>query len=151
MTSASNQDGPWAYTVEAGRELSGEFTVGGSAYDFSVHGPNGLVRQFKGTAAGPEVTVRHDGAGGQVLLVLTNPGATSVRLTVTDAYGNLKHGQTYVLAPGARIADAVPLSRSNNWYDLSVTSDSDATFLRRLAGHVESGRPSTSDPATITR
>ena len=34
------------------------------------------------------------------------------------------------------------------WYDLSVTSDSSAKFLRRLAGRVESGKPSVSDPAT---
>jgi phospholipase C len=37
--------------------------------------------------------------------------------------------------------------RSNGWYDLAVTSDHDHAFLRRLAGHVETGRPSTSDPA----
>jgi phospholipase C len=40
--------------------------------------------------------------------------------------------------------------RSNGWYDLSVTADRDGAFLRRFAGHVETGRASTSDPATAT-
>ena len=39
----------------------------------------------------------------------------------------------------------------HGWYDLSVTSDQDDAFLRRLAGHVETGRPSTSDPAIAAR
>jgi phospholipase C len=39
---------------------------------------------------------------------------------------------------------------SSDWYDVSLVSDQDGTFLRRLAGHVETGRASTSDPAIIT-
>jgi phospholipase C len=41
----------------------------------------------------------------------------------------------------ARTAD------SDGWYDLSVVSDGDGTFLRRLAGHVETGRTTMTDPA----
>ena len=32
------------------------------------------------------------------------------------------------------------------WYDLIVTSDADPSFLRRLAGRMETGRHSVSDP-----
>jgi phospholipase C len=32
------------------------------------------------------------------------------------------------------------------WYDFVVTSDSDSSFYRRVAGHVETGRTSVSDP-----
>jgi phospholipase C len=39
------------------------------------------------------------------------------------------------------------VKRSHCWYDLSVVCEQDGTFLRRLAGHIETGRPSTSDPA----
>ena len=35
----------------------------------------------------------------------------------------------------------------NYWYDASIVSAADPSFLRRLAGHVESGQPSTTDPA----
>ncbi len=37
--------------------------------------------------------------------------------------------------------------KSSNWYDLSITVKGDTDFLRRLAGHIEDGKPSTSDPA----
>jgi len=39
------------------------------------------------------------------------------------------------------------LRSSFGWYDVSVEVNTDPNFLRRLAGHVENGRASTSDPA----
>jgi phospholipase C len=39
------------------------------------------------------------------------------------------------------------LHKSFGWYDLKVRVDSDASFQRQLAGHVETGKPSVSDPA----
>jgi phospholipase C len=44
----------------------------------------------------------------------------------------------------------VELRSSSNWYDVSVVSDSDTTFLRRIAGHVETGAIGVSDPGIIT-
>ena len=38
------------------------------------------------------------------------------------------------------------LSSSANWYDLSITVNTSVDFLRKLAGHIETGLPSTSDP-----
>ncbi|MDH6130399.1 phospholipase C, phosphocholine-specific [Kitasatospora sp. GP82] len=154
VTSATNPDGPWTYTVEAGRELSGSWSAAADSqgsYDFSVHGPNGFQRQFKGSlaGAGPEVSARHDGNSGQVRLVLTNEGTTPIRLTVTNAYGH-EHPTSYRLRPNARAVHTAHTERSHGWYDLSVTSDEDSAFLRRLAGHVETGRASTSDPAIAT-
>ena len=54
------------------------------------------------------------------------------------------------LWPGARAVHTAELERSHGWYDLSVATDEDHAFLRRLAGHVETGRPSSSDPAIAT-
>jgi phospholipase C len=151
LTSKSHSDGPWTHTVSAGRSLSDTLDLAGGGYDFTTFGPNGFVRQFRGSTGGrgPEVTACHDGHSGQVQLVLTNPGAATVRLTVTNAYGP-QRPTTHVLRPGARISDTVNCGNSNNWYDISVTSEHDAHFLRRLAGHVETGRASTNDPATST-
>ena len=39
------------------------------------------------------------------------------------------------------------LEQSGGWYDLLVTVAGDATFTYRLAGHVETGKDSISDPA----
>jgi phospholipase C len=33
------------------------------------------------------------------------------------------------------------------WYDITVTVHGNSSYLRRLAGHVETGKPSISDPA----
>jgi phospholipase C len=148
VTSPVQTGGPWTYTVEAGKRLSGGWAAG--AYDLTVHGPNGFLRRFRGGAeAGAEVTARHDGAGEQVRLVLTNGGKTTVRLTVEDAYGGAP--ATYPLRPGASATHVVAVRGSHGWYDVSVTSDQDEAFLRRLAGHVETGLPSTSDPALGAR
>jgi phospholipase C len=150
VTSPSHPDGPWTYTLGAGRELSANWTVSGR-YDFAVHGPNGFFRRFAGQAGsgGAEVAVRHQEDGEEITLVLSNTGATPVRLTVTDGYSPGRPA-TYRLRPGERTAREVRLGRSHGWYDLAVTSDQDAAFLRRFAGHVETGRPSASDPATAT-
>jgi phospholipase C len=147
VTSATASGGPWSYTVGAGGRLSDTWPATG-AYEFTVHGPGGFLRRFHGgsAAAGPEVTARHDPKNDRVLLTLANAGATAVRLTVEDAYGQ---SATYRLGPGASVACTA--GTRQGWYDVTVTSDHDDAFLRRLAGHVENGRPSTSDPAIGAR
>jgi phospholipase C len=39
------------------------------------------------------------------------------------------------------------LKSTFGWYDLVVESENDPDFLRRLAGHLENGQDSASDPA----
>ncbi|NKQ53960.1 phospholipase C, phosphocholine-specific [Amycolatopsis sp. K13G38] len=136
--------GPWTYTVGAGHSLPGELPAAG-AYDYSVHGPGGFLRRFQGSARGPEVSARHD-AGGKLRLVLSNDGTAPVRLTVGDAYGKDRPA-TYEVRPGARTTVVLDTRGAGNWYDVTVTAEG---FLRRLAGHVETGQPSTSDPGIIT-
>jgi phospholipase C len=150
VTSATHPDGPWTYTVGARRRLSGSWAAGQAGYDFSVHGPNGFFRHIKGHpgAAGVEVAAHRDEDGEQLRLVLTNAGTTAVRLTVTDGYGG--HPATFHLRPGTHAVHVAELRRSHGWYDLSVAVDQDSTFLRRFAGHVETGEPSASDPAIAT-
>jgi phospholipase C len=151
VTSANRADGPWTYTVEAGKKLSDTWDTTGTqnAYDFSVFGPNGFLRRFKGRTAGPEVTARHDGDRGDLRLDLTNSGHSDCRLTITDAYGG--RSATYTVRPGRHVVHSADLRHNHSWYDLSVVSDTDSTFLRRFAGHVETGRASASDPAINVR
>ncbi|MFF5125785.1 phosphocholine-specific phospholipase C [Streptomyces syringium] len=152
VTSGNRTDGPWTYTTEAGKQLSDTWNSAYSkgTHDLSVFGPNGFLRTFKGpgNAAGPEVTARHDAGSGRIALTLTNPGSTACRLTVTNAYCGKR--ETFTVRAGGRVVHTVDLRDSRRWYDLSVTSDKDATFLRRFAGHVETGEPGVSDPAIIT-
>lgn len=159
VTSASGMGGPWTYTVEAGKTLSGDWTPSRKdegAYELSVFGPNGFLRTFRGhvTAgtggtegtrgkgsrpADPEVGVRYDARLGGVRLTLINRGGSSCEVTITDAYGDATP-VTYRLRPGAAVTHSAPLTGSHRWYDLRVTSDADAAFARRVAGHVETGQ-----------
>ncbi|WP_405595615.1 phospholipase C, phosphocholine-specific [Streptomyces sp. NBC_01410] len=152
VTSGNRTDGPWTYTAAAGKQISDTWntTYSNGVYDLSVHGPNGFLRTFKGpgNTSGPEVTARHIASSGSIRLTITNTGSTTCRLTMTQAYGGAK--QTFTVRPGGRVVHTVDLCRSKRWYDLSVVSDRNATFLRRFAGHVENGLPSVSDPAIIT-
>ncbi|MEX2970649.1 phosphocholine-specific phospholipase C [Streptomyces sp. C184] len=152
VTAGNRTDGPWTYTTEAGKKISDTWNTSYSkgGYDLSVHGPNGFLRTFKGDGkkAGPEVTARHDATAGRLVLTLTNHGSTDCHLTVANAYGGAS--ETYPVRAGATVTKPLDLRASKRWYDLSVTSDTDKTFLRRFAGHVENGEPGVSDPAIIT-
>ncbi|MFJ8726424.1 phosphocholine-specific phospholipase C [Streptomyces sp. NPDC093269] len=151
VTSVTDTSGPWTYTVGSQHSLSDDWKLSAEsngAYDFTVHGPNGFLRQFAGqvASAGPEVSARHHGKDGAVSLVLSNDGHSTVTLTIKDKYGKHKP-VSYRLRPGAHVVHAAKTERTHGWYDLLVTADHDATFVRRLAAHVEDGRSSTSDPA----
>ncbi|WP_459568602.1 phosphocholine-specific phospholipase C [Cupriavidus sp. 8B] len=155
---ANSLEAPRAYTVEAGKRLADRLLPSpGGVYDFTVHGPNGFVRRFagrlplagasiKGERPMPEVTEGYDVANGNIRLRLKNPGDVRCEFTVVNGYD-----------PQTTIKQAVPagdnfdlyidLRRFYGWYDLSVSVSSDVEFRRRLAGHVETGRSSMSDPA----
>ncbi|MFD9205742.1 phosphocholine-specific phospholipase C [Streptomyces sioyaensis] len=152
VTAGNRTDGPWTYTTEAGKKISDTWNTSYSkgGYDLTVFGPNGFLRTFKGDGkkTGPEVTARHDATAGRLVLTLTNHTGTDCHLTVTNAYGGAS--ETYPVRAGATVKKPLDLRASKRWYDLSVTSDTDKTFLRRFAGHVENGEPGVSDPAIIT-
>ncbi|WP_329171106.1 phospholipase C, phosphocholine-specific [Streptomyces decoyicus] len=152
VTSGNRQDGPWTYTAEAGKKIADTWSTGPSdgQYELTVHGPNGYLRTYAGatSTAGPEVTGHHDKNSGRIKLTLTNPGKTACHLTVTNAYGGKSSNIT--LEAGGRQTRWVDLRHSKRWYDLRIRSGNDSTYLRRLAGHVETGEPGTSDPALHT-
>ncbi|OAR23065.1 phospholipase C, phosphocholine-specific [Streptomyces sp. ERV7] len=152
VTSPNRTDGPWTYTTEAGKTLSDTWNTAYSkgTTDLTVFGPNGFLRTFRnpGKTAGPEVTARHNAATGNLDLTLTNAGTSSARLTVTNGYGGAS--QALNVQPGATVKYTVDLTASGRWYDVSVVSSADAVFLRRFAGHVETGAAGVSDPAILT-
>ncbi|MFK0108294.1 phosphocholine-specific phospholipase C [Streptomyces sp. NPDC091217] len=150
VTSNNRTDGPWSYTTEAGKSVSDTWNTAYSngSYDLTVHGPNGFLRTFQGPGkvAGPEVTARP--VGDDIELTLSNKGSGTVKLTLANGYGGKPC--TVTVRAGATVKHTVDLAHSRRWYDVTVTSDADKTFVRRIAGHVENGRPGVSDPAIIT-
>lgn len=151
VRSGNTADGPRTYTVEAGKSLSDTWSVDAQGrYDLSVYGPNGFMRAFKGAVSQPakanlDVDFSYDRDDRDIMLRITNLGRVTCRVTVTNIYD---HGAaTHVLRPGQSFRERWSLGSSFGWYDLSVEVDTDENFLRRLAGHVENGRDSMSDPA----
>ena len=152
VRSGNPAEGPWTYTVEADRTLSNTWSLGGSQgkYDLTVFGPNGFFRAYKGTAsnAAPgdlDVDLSYDRDDNSVVLRITNQARISARVTVTSLYGNRKLIDT--LPRGRALEKRWSLESSFGWYDLTVSTDSDAAFSRRFAGRLETGRDTYSDPA----
>ncbi|MFI6674680.1 phospholipase domain-containing protein [Kribbella sp. NPDC050470] len=145
ITSANRTDGPWTYTTEAGKSIADSWNTiySNGVYDLTVHGPNGFLRTFKGKpATGLEVTARENAGTGDLDLTITTDVAR--RITITNAYGGSP--KRLDLRPGTRTHT---FTTTNRWYDVSITTN-DITYLRRLAGHVETGTPGLSDPAIRT-
>jgi len=166
---------PRRYAVEPGKTLEDVWTVSsdnGGLYDLWVLGPNGFNRQFKGTlnrmqspqAPVPEIRIAYDNIGGGLLMQLRNAGPGIMRFTVKSngVYGHLlalaMPPLSAVPHPGNNSWDVTvhghqpvelswKLDSTGQWYDFVVTSDYDTTFYRRIAGRVETGRHSVSDPA----
>jgi phospholipase C len=138
------------YTVEPGKKLAGTWTVT-SSYNLSVYGPNGFARYFKGSIGSSaaildvqSICVFED--FGLIGWTITNVGTHNATVNVLDAYSGNR--VTRLLQPHEKMFEAGwPLHEYFGWYDLVVTVAQDATFEYRLAGHVETGRDSFSDPA----
>ncbi len=154
VRSVSDQNGPWTYTVGAEGYLSETWTFGADgpdAFDLSVYGPNGFLRTFKGTVAGEGAnlgvvsTYQVDVIRPGITLNIHNRGAAAGAVSIRDAYT----GQTVAqhVEPGRSLTWHWSLEASFGWYDLTIEVESDSTFERRLAGHVETGTDSVSDPA----
>ena len=149
VRSGDGQAGPWTYTVGASDEASDTFGANDNSYDFSVHGPNGFLRTFAGglteDSAKLAVSANYDGRSGGIAIVIRNHGSNEEKVTLFDAYSGKLH--TRVLQPHGSATFVSQLEESFGWYDVTVRVDSGASFQRQLAGHVETGRPSVTDPA----
>jgi len=143
------QTAPRTYTVGAGDETSDTFAAGGASYDLSVFGPNGFLRTFAGglSARSANLTVKtnYDKDSEGLELVIHNHSASAEKVKIVEAYSGKT--TTHHLQPDSAFTYFSQLEKSFGWYDFTVQVDSDASFQRRLAGHVETGRDSMTDPA----
>ena len=145
---------PRRYTVEAGKQLIDTWALDANGnYLVSVWGPNGYFRRFAGSAAAdaaakPEITPCYDTANGDVYVTIANAGASPLTVTATDvAYGGA--ARTLTIPAGQRVEAHWDLSCSSHWYDLQFAVAGNAGWVRRIAGHVETGKPSITDPAAV--
>jgi phospholipase C len=127
---------PRRYTIGPKAWLEGVWPAG--PHDLWVLGPNGFHRRFAGTSTGVELSARVKNDA--MLLTLTNTGREP-RLVFVE--GGAEPWRVS-LAAGATQAKA--FTTKHGWYDLTVRDAIDPTWLRRLAGRIETGKDSISDP-----
>jgi phospholipase C len=153
VRSASALQSPRSYTVSPGASLtdSWEFAADGVAsHDLSVYGPNGFYRHYRGGALGLSATnlassISYDVSADSVTLVVNNAGTLPATVQVENVYTGAT--TTHAIASGSTFRSAVSVAHYAGWYDFILTVESDLTFQQQLAGHLETGRPSTTDPA----
>jgi phospholipase C len=155
---ASNRsDGPWTYTVEAGKKLSDYWSAvrySAGVYDLSVRGPNGYRRDFHGlvgTTYPLEVQARPTANSTGITLSFINSSSHAVSTSVSNqAYGSSTPFTVQVPANSTVQLNWSDASNGSGWYDIQVLCTQDAQFKRRFAGRVENGQPGITDPAMGT-
>jgi phospholipase C len=153
VRSANPLQAPRSYTVGAEATLSDSWefaTAGLAAYDLSVYGPNGFYRHYRGGLAIPTATnlasrIAYDPSANSVTVSVQNAGASTVTVLIENAYGGAVVGKE--LGAGDSFDTTVSVADHAGWYDFIVTAESDDTFQQQLAGHLETGKPSATDPA----
>ncbi len=142
----SPDQGPWYYTVEAGKELADDLVLDSGRYAFSVHGPNGYLREFGGNEGAMVEAAAHYHEGDMVVRI-SNRGAAAVNAVTAQNDYQSEPPRTHMIAPGETVETRWRIADSANWYDITVKLPADTAYLRRFAGHAETGLASLSDPA----
>jgi phospholipase C len=144
---------PRRYTVEAGKTFQDWWEVGdddAGTYDLWVYGPNGFVREFKGTlsegghSAACQIQISYDPAKTVVVMRVDNESENTCNLQVdANAY---RHDGPWIIKVLARRSTTISwnVAKTAHWYDFTVAG---VGFERRFAGRVETGMDGISDPA----
>ena len=115
-----SSDGPWNYTVEAGKRLVDNLPIDGQHYAFGVFGPNGFLREFRGRADGAklEISTGYDAKTAELVLRIGNVGADATITTAANDYST-EPPRTHVVAALSLLEDRWNVAASAHWYDLS--------------------------------
>jgi phospholipase C len=144
----------WSYAVKAGDRLTDRFPLAnfaGGAYHLRVYGPNGFFTEFKGSAQDPDVQVRFSVTPAAVpAIVFTAPAAVAAHDVQVIDHGYGQNNKTFRIFEDQSTHASSPfvleLDTTQGWYDVSVRIGGADAFEVRFAGHVETGKPSVTDP-----
>ncbi len=110
-----------------------------------VYGPNGFFREFR-SDSNPPVTIRSGYRQSNVLLDVINTTAKHDKVIeiVDKGYGAPKRTKT--IPAGGKCTVSVDTAATLGWHDFTVAVVGNSSFEMRLAGRIETGRESISDP-----
>jgi phospholipase C len=134
---------PRRYTVEAGKAVSDNWSTT-DEYHLWLLGPNGFHRELRGNVQQPQPEVRLTPQGDRLSLTLTNPGSQTTTVTIARCPYTQLGPWRIELPAGGRHQQAFDAKASGGWYDLSL--EGSHGWRRRLAGRLENGDHSVSDP-----
>ena len=145
--------GPWYYTLEAGKRVSDALPLSNMHFAFELHGPNGFLRQFRqgSRTRDVDISTHYDPVDEALVIRIDNHGTGALAVTSSANFYSTEKPRSLTVAAGSSTEDRWPIASSAHWYDVSVRLAGDTEYLRRFAGHVETGRPSMSDPALTPR
>jgi phospholipase C len=144
---------PRGYTVSPQTTLSDTWAyglLGVVGYGLSVLGPNGFLRTYRGglladTSASIAAALAYDIAKGGVTLTAVNDGTRTCELQILEVYTSVLTSKK--LAPGSKYERFFGTNPRHGWYDFILSVVEDVTFRQQLAGHLETGSDSVTDPA----
>ena len=147
----------WDFAVKAGDALSEEWPLANfeeGQYHLRLYGPNGFYREYQGDEKDPSLQIQCEyersrmlktKATGNVVVQLKNEEQVPLDVVITDqSYGNKPIRRRMAAGETANIA--MDLKKSAGWYDFVVSTSDTGRFQQRFAGHVETGKESSSDP-----
>lgn len=133
------------YTVEPEKQLSGAWEVAG-AYGLYVYGPNGFFRSFKGSTSTDAINLEIIPTISDEFLMLDIHNATHREVGVKVLNRYTGKAVNRALKAGRQFQVKRSVKRFHGWYEYVVTVGDSQDFEVRVAGHIETGRDSYTDP-----
>lgn len=145
------------YAVAAGGALADKWKLADfdkGIYHLQVYGPNGFFREFIGSQQEPPVFIRSvyepaeknpSQLSGRLVLTFANGLPNPQTVIITDnAYKTAN--QTVIVQPGRESVVIINTDKSHGWYDFTFSVKGHASYSKRYAGRIETGRHSKTDP-----
>ncbi|HLR38193.1 MAG TPA: phospholipase C, phosphocholine-specific [Chitinophagaceae bacterium] len=139
------------YAIKAGDTLKDNWPISGD-YHFALYGTNGFYRVFKGHANETDLSVKctfdtkrfnPQKPNGNIVLKIAALNGTE-KIEITD---NVYQQNSIRKKIGTKEENiTLDLKKNHGWYDFSVRIKDNNHFMKRYAGHVETGEESVTDP-----
>lgn len=146
----------WNFAVKSGDRLGYQWDLArfeGSNYAFELHGPNGFYRKFAGqkdapalwAAVAPEIRPLTKAATGKLQLTLKNNAEKAVTVMV-ESLNYQSYSAVREIRPAQETVLSLDIAGQGNWYDMAIRIKGETGFVIQLAGRLETGAETTTDP-----